>query len=189
VLTPCRLDTLATGAALAVAAHRAGGLARLAPAARGTLAAALAAFAACQAWVRLAAPPAVGYVAVTQQVLSLNNHPLMQTLGFSLLCVVFGALLVVVATAPAGSSWARCFEARWLRSFGKYSYAMYLFHFFVAMLALTVVAPGAHPRHYVAAQLGFWALAIGATYALARLSWVVLEAPCLRLKRYLPYRI
>ena len=45
--------------------------------------------------------------AITQQVLALNNDPLMQTLGFSLLCAVYGALLVWVLGAPATSWRAR----------------------------------------------------------------------------------
>jgi peptidoglycan/LPS O-acetylase OafA/YrhL len=187
--TPCRLDTLATGAAIAILAQGAGGLEALARAARRALPLALAAFGAAQAWVRLQAPAVSGYAEVTRQVLSYNEHPLLQTLGFSLLCVVYGALLVWVATAPAGSLRARAFEMRWLRSLGKYSYAMYLFHFFVGLLVVNVFAPGRHPDRYVAAQLAFWALVLGATWVLARLSWALLEAPALRLKRYFPYRL
>jgi peptidoglycan/LPS O-acetylase OafA/YrhL len=188
-LTPCRLDALATGALLALAARRPDGLAGLAGYARVALPVSLALFAAIQAWVRLTAPPVEGYLARTTQVLSTNGHPLMQTVGFTLLCVVYGALLVRVATAAPGSPWARIFEMRWLRSFGKYSYAMYLFHFFVALMALTVFAPGAHPDHYTLSQLWFWVISIGSTYGLARLSWVVIEEPALRLKRRFPYRV
>jgi peptidoglycan/LPS O-acetylase OafA/YrhL len=188
-LTPCRLDGLAAGAALAIVAYRRGGLASLAGPARVALPAALVAFAAVQAWVRLQAPPAEGYVARTTQLLALNAHPLMQTLGFSLLCVVYGALLVRVATARPGSPWARAFEIRWLRSFGKYSYSMYLFHFFVGLMVVQVFPPGARPERYLVVQGVFWALAIGTTWGLAWLSWQVLEEPLLRLKRRFPYRV
>ena len=188
-LTPCRLDILATGAAIAILARRAGGLEAMARAARAVLPAGLALFVALQAWIRLGQPEATGYQAITRQVLMLNNDPLMQTLGFSLLCAVYGALLVWVLTAPAASWRARCFERKWLRSFGRYSYAMYLFHFFVAILAVNVFTPGNHPQQYVLAQLCFWLLAIGVSYALARASWLLLEAPALRLKRFFPYRV
>ena len=187
--TPCRLDTLATGAAIAIVAQRTGGLEALVRGARVALPAALASFVAAQAWVRLSAPTVSGYAAVTQQVLSYNEDPLLQTVGFSLLCVVYGGLLVWVATAPAGSWRARVFEMRWLRSFGTYSYAMYLFHFFVALLAVSLFAPGRYPDQFVPAQLLFWVLSIGATYVLARISWVLLEGPALRLKRHFPYRL
>lgn len=193
VLTPCRLDTLATGAAIAVGVRRlAGGPAALLRPARVVLPIALALFAGCWAWVRFAAdvPVAPGYAAAaTERALAFTTHPLMQTAGYTLLCGVYGALLVWVAAAPAGSWRARVFEARWLRSLGLYSYALYLFHFFVALLMLGVFTPARHPEHWVSAQLLFWALAIGASYGLARLSWVVLEAPMLRLKRHFPYRV
>ena len=188
-LTPCRLDTLATGAAIAILARRAGGLAALARTARFVLPVALALFVVVQAWIRLGQPPVTGYQAITRQVLMLNNDPLMQTIGFSLLCAVYGALLVWVLEAPAASWRARCFEMRWLRSFGRYSYAMYLFHFFVAVMAVNLFTPGSHPQHFALAQLCFWLLAIGVTYALARASWFLLEAPALRWKRFFPYRV
>ena len=188
-LTPCRLDTFATGAAIAILTRRAGGLAALARAARIVLPGALALFVAAQAWIRLGQPTVTGYQAITRQVLGLNNDPLMQTLGFTLLCAVYGAVLVWVLGAQPTSWRARCFEMKWLCSFGRYSYAMYLFHFFVAMLAVNVFTPGNYPQHFALAQLGFWLLAIGTTYALARVSWLLLEAPALRLKRFFPYRV
>ena len=188
-LTPCRLDTLATGAAIAILARRTGGLAALARAARIVLPVALALFVVAQAWIRLGQPAATGYEAITRQVLALNNDPLMQTIGFTLLCAVCGALLVWVLGAPATSWRARCFEMKWLRSFGRYSYAMYLFHFFVGIMAVNIFTPGNYPQNFALAQLFFWLLAIGATYALARVSWSLLEGPVLRLKRFFPYRV
>jgi len=186
-LTPCRLDTLATGAAIAILARRPGGLTALARQARVALPVAFGAFAAIQAWIRLSQPAVAGYDAITLQVLQLNNDPLMQTIGFSLLCALYGALLVQVLTAPTGSRRARIFETRWLRSFGTYSYAMYLFHFFIGFLAVSLFTPGDHPRFYIPAQIAFWILAIGVTWLLARASWFLLEAPVLRLKRSFPY--
>ena len=188
-LTPCRLDTLATGAAIAILARRAGGLAVLARAARVVLPVALALFVVVQAWIRLGQPAATGYPAITRQVLALNNDPLMQTIGFTLLCAVYGALLVWVLGAPATSWRARCFEMKWLRSFGRYSYAMYLFHFFVGIMVVNIFTPGNYPQNFALAQLCFWLLAIGVTYALARASWLLLEGPVLRWKRFFPYRV
>ena len=119
--------------------------------------------------------------------LAFTGNPWMQTIGFTLLCAVYGALLVQVVTAPPGSLRARCFEMGWLRSFGNYSYAMYLFHFFIGILALSVFTPGSYPRFFIPAQIAFWILAIGVTWLLARASWFLLEAPVLRLKRSFPY--
>jgi peptidoglycan/LPS O-acetylase OafA/YrhL len=188
-LTPCRLDTLATGAALAILARRAGGLASLAGTARVVLAGAFALLAVLQTWIRLHQPEVSGYEAITRQTLQFNNNPLMQTLGFTLLCAFYGALLVSVCTAPAGSWRARTFEMEWLRRFGLYSYAIYLFHFFIALLALSVFTPGHHPDHFALAQLFYWMLVIGVTYGLARASWFLLEERALRWKRFFPYRV
>ena len=188
-LTPCRLDTLATGAAIAILARRAGGLAALARASRIVLPVALALFVGVQAWIRFGQPVVTGYEAITRQVLALNNDPLMQTLGYTFLCAVYGALLVWVLTAPPRAWRARGFEMTWLQSFGRYGYALYLFHFFVGMMAVNVFTPGSHPRHFVLAQIAFWMLAIGVSYLLARASWPLLEQPALRLKRFFPYRV
>lgn len=192
VLTPARLDTLATGAALAILVRR-HGLPALAPWARRVLPAALAGFAACYLVARAglgAAPPAADFAAATEHALSFTTDPLIQTAGYTLLCAVYGALLVVVLAAPVGAAWARVFEWRWLRSFGTYSYALYLFHFFVGILAAGLpYTPARNPQWFVPAQLALWATVIAVSYGLARLSWVVLEAPMLSLKSRFPYRL
>ena len=196
VLTPCRLDTLATGAALAIVAAQPGGFTRLARPARITLAVSTALFAMLYAAVRFgagtapdAAASATGPDARTAIALGFLGNPWIQTVGFSLLCVLYGSLLVSVLTAPAGALRARCFEMRWLRSFGTYSYAMYLFHFFIGIVALSFFTPANHPGWFLVAVPFYWSLSIGMTYALARLSWATLETPLLRLKRYFPYRV
>jgi peptidoglycan/LPS O-acetylase OafA/YrhL len=193
VLTPCRLDPLATGAALAVLARR-GGLARLSRAANVVLPAALVLFAGlCFAILPSDAPTGVPnprrYETDVVAALAHLGNPWMQTLGFSLLCVIYGALLVSVVTAPPGAWRSRVFEVAWLRALGKYSYALYLFHFFVGILVLSVFAPAHHLGWFLLAVPFYWALAIGTSFALARLSWAVLEEPMLRLKRFFPYRL
>lgn len=191
--TPARFDTLAAGAALAVLARREGGLARFARVSRVVLGAAGLLFAALYAWIRwTAAPPSAppstpGWEAATVQVLSFLRDPWMQTAGYSLLCVGYAALLVVVVTAPAGAAIGRVFELRALRRIGEVSYAMYLLHVFVALITLSFFTPGHHPGHYALAQLAYWAIVFGVTYAIARLSWTLFEAPLSRLKRRFPY--
>jgi peptidoglycan/LPS O-acetylase OafA/YrhL len=191
-LTPCRLDPLATGAAIAIVA-RSGGLARFARVANVVLPVALALFGAlCFAIHPHAAPSGAPdpsrYEADVVRALAFTGDPWMQTVGFSLLCVIFGALLVSVATAPPQSFRRRVFELAWLRSLGKHSYALYLLHVFVGTLVLSFFAPVAYPGHFLLAVPFYWVLAIGASYAVARLTWVVIESPMLALKRYFPYR-
>jgi peptidoglycan/LPS O-acetylase OafA/YrhL len=184
VLTPCRLDTLATGAAIALLARQPGGLAPLAPYARRLLAGASVLFFGLVTYLRVQIagdPPSI-------LELSLAWEPLMQTVGFSALCLLLGSGLVVVIIAPADSRLARVFEAGVLCSLGRYSYACYLLHLPVAMAIGLWFPRAALVQHFVLSQCVFWVLAIGVVYALARLSWLVIESPFLRLKRYVPYR-
>ena len=97
-----------------------------------------------------------------------------------------GLLAVVVADAPAQWQWvARGLSAAWLRDLGRYSYAMYLFHFPLHHALKPVLTP------WITATDDPWRLArvlthvgtvLALTYLAARLSWRVLEAPALALK-------
>jgi peptidoglycan/LPS O-acetylase OafA/YrhL len=111
VITPARVDLLAIGALIAIAARSPEGLERFAHPARRAFWAALVLLLAD--WLVLGFDPFAIRV---------------QVAGYSLLGVVFGGLLVAVLRAPQGSLLARCFESRPLRVLGKYSYALYLFH-------------------------------------------------------------
>ena len=191
-LTPCRLDTLATGAAIAILAARPGGLASLAAAARRALPIALAVFWILYAWVRLTGPVltgARGWEASTVQALMFTTQPAIFTLGFTLLCAVYGSLLVWAIQAPAGSLRARAFESAPLRSLGKYSYALYLLHLPASFAVVQFLPPGRYPDRFLLVQPLFWVLAFALSYGIALLSWRLLEEPALRLKRYFPYRL
>ena len=156
----------------------------LAPYARRSLAAAAALFLTLVVYLRIQIagdPPSV-------LELGLFWDTLMQTIGFSVLCVFWGSLLVVVITSPAGSWLGRAFEAGVLRSLGKYSYACYLLHMPVAIAIGLWFPRAAFTWNFVLAQCACWAVVIGVVYALARLSWLAIESPFLALKRYVPYR-
>ena len=193
-LTPCRLDPLATGAAIAVLAARNGGLARFAGVARVALPVSLTLFAALcfaihpDAAASRAADPR-NYEAAVVAALAFTGNPWMQTIGFTLLCALFGSLRVAVVTAPPRALRGRVFAWGWLRALGKHSYALYLLHLFVGTLALSILTPALYPGRFLLVVPIYWALAIGASYGVARLTWILLEEPMLRLKRYFPYRI
>lgn len=53
-----------------------------------------------------------------------------QTLGYSLLAAMFGLMVLASVLAQQGNSawWLRTLRSRWLGSFGKYSYALYVLH-------------------------------------------------------------
>jgi peptidoglycan/LPS O-acetylase OafA/YrhL len=67
--------------------------------------------------------------------LGLASEPLMQIVGYSALCMLWGSLLVAAVTAERGSRLAKTFEFGTLRSLGKYSYGLDLLHLPVAVRA------------------------------------------------------
>jgi len=179
MFTLCRLDTLATGAAIAVLAARPGGLRRLARPAPIALAASVAAIALASAVLGAGEPDPIVR----------GRAAWMQTAGFTLLCAAWGSLLVWVAGAREGGRLARVFEARPLGSLGRYSYAIYLVHLPVAIAIQQRIGDAAYRRHFAWAQLGGLAGTAAISYLLARASWALLEEPMLRWKRRFPYRI
>ncbi len=112
VLTPSRMDALALGGLLALVAREPEGLTRL------------------LRWAR----PAVGLSAVFLGTIFTWRHGLafldavVQTIGFSLLAIFFGGILVIAVASPPGTVDGRFFAHRFLRFFGRYGYALYVFH-------------------------------------------------------------
>lgn len=182
VATPCRLDPLAIGAAIALLQRQAGGLARFAERSRWVLFVAAWGFGTMAFYFR--ADARVRTIdAVTQ-----TMNPWVQSFGFSLLAVGFGALLVATVTAPATSLLARVFESRVLREIGRVSYAIYLFHVAVWLTIKAPLVALVLPWPYPLAQLVTWVVVGSLSYAIAWLSWVLLESRFLALKRHFPYR-
>lgn len=172
LLTWYRLDGLATGALLAYAQRR-GLLPSL------------------DRWVPIAIVAGVAGLIVCT---ILGGHTWwwnrrMQQYGYSLIAIIAGAMLVSAITRPAGSLWPRLLSAGWLRAFGKYSYALYLIHLPVMRAVREYVFdPLAYERTAPwSAQLLFYGLAAAPAFALAWLSWRLLESPILRLKTRFSY--
>jgi peptidoglycan/LPS O-acetylase OafA/YrhL len=108
-------------------------------------------------------------------------HPLMQTAGFTILAITFGSL-IVEAVRPA-SRIAGVFSSPVLRFFGKYSYAMYLFHETVTLEVVPRVPAGWIIPGEMGAQVTGLGVSMAATIALAWVSWHVWEKHFLALKR------
>jgi len=174
VLTPSRMDALSAGGLLATLARTPGGLSRLA---------------------RLARPAvAVSSLGLLAIVLWRHNFHywdwVVRTAGFSLLAVLFAGILALVVTSPHNGLTSRFFAHPILRSFGRYSYAMYVFHL-PALLYLTRFFTAASVPTLAGSQLpGQIAVTFavaGVSLAAAVLSGRFYEAPILKLKTLFPY--
>lgn len=177
VLPFARMDALALGALLALAARRDGGLPAIARPA---------------GWTGLAALAVVLILWAVDRNNDRWEHPAMQTIGFSALAVGFAALLTRVLTAAPASVTARTFRHPTLRMFGKYSYALYLLHIPAQVFVERQwFQPSPIPPvlgSEIPAQLAFFAAATAVSLALAWASWHLIEKHFLALKRFFPAR-
>jgi peptidoglycan/LPS O-acetylase OafA/YrhL len=173
VLPFFRADALATGALLAW-------LARRAPLAR---------FSAVAAGVGVLA--AAGLAAVSwRDGATWWWGTAMRHVGYSLLALTGGAMLVAALGNAQEHWWPRALSAGWLRAFGKYSYALYLFHLPVMRVVREfVMAPEQFGSvgSVLGGQFVFYLAATVPAFALAWVSWRVLERPILRAKALFPY--
>jgi peptidoglycan/LPS O-acetylase OafA/YrhL len=111
-------------------------------------------------------------------------NPEIQTIGYTLLAVVFGALVGEVAE-PTPVRALRWLEWRGLRTIGRYSYAMYVFHAPLHVAILYFAGTWLQARaavHPIATDV-VWTLSIAAiSFVLAFVSYALIEGPALRLK-------
>jgi peptidoglycan/LPS O-acetylase OafA/YrhL len=114
----------------------------------------------------------------------LYGGPLMSTIGFSGLAILFGVLIAHCVQSHT-SPLTRFFETPWIRAFGRYSYGMYVYHLPVYYVVehfakqwFSVEFP--LPNKYAILYLG---LLTSVTYAVSWLSFRFFEQKFLRLKR------
>ena len=117
-----------------------------------------------------------------------HSSPWMQVVGFTLLGVMFASVVVGALNAREGSWAFRLLTASVLRAFGRISYGVYVFHFLVFGMVenspLGTRAMQAWTNSRPLGTLMAFSIELIATVALASLSWVVLEKPVLRWKRF-----
>ena len=120
-----------------------------------------------------------------------------QTFGYSILVWVFAYLVISAIRAEASVSGkgsertlaARLLGAAPLRSVGKYSYAMYVFHVPIhALLSPLVSRWWGSETVGAGGALAYIMIASGATYLAAMASYHLFEARLLALKRHFPPR-
>jgi peptidoglycan/LPS O-acetylase OafA/YrhL len=169
--TLARMDALSLGAACAVLLRDPAAVARLAPRLRPALGVAV---------VALAASAAFGFARI---------GAVTQIAGYSLLAIVFALLIAigVLEQAGRGGRIASALSARPLRLFGKYSYAIYVFHLpvhlFVSRVLLVDQLAYTGGGRYVAVQLAYAIAMTGVLLGLAVISYHLFEKHFLRLKR------
>lgn len=176
VLTPARVGPLALGGFVAITMRSPSGrmiLAKIAP----LVAAAMSAL-------------VIGILYVRRDFSYMD--PIVQLAGFDALALLFASLIVMVLTARPSTLFARCFSHPLLRSMGRYSYAMYLFHqpLILGLVGIGVSASVVPPilGSRWPGELFFLLLSTAAVTVLAFISWHVVEQPFLRLKARFAYR-
>jgi len=190
--TPFRVDTLAAGALVSMLALDPATGARLARWGRRALPLAALLWLAVVLWARhetaLAGPAPAGLTPDQRaaQALAFSRSPWIQTVGYSLDLAFYTSLLVWTLSAPAGSRLARWLGSGAMRGFGRYSYAIYLLHLFVAEFARVLFDPSRAALPFPVEQVVWWAVALALVYGVAWVSWHAFEAPILRLKRFVP---
>jgi peptidoglycan/LPS O-acetylase OafA/YrhL len=174
VLTICRADALALGALIAVTLRTDSGRALVRRYAMTALIVAAIALAAIGAWRH-----GFGQFDIV-----------IGTIGYSVWAAFYGALLSVAVTMPPRGEWiAALLSARWLRFFGKYSYAMYVFHRPLSGLAedLWIFGRGGGALTSTLEGIGFVVTVLIASTVAALCSWWLLERRFIALKDRIPY--
>jgi peptidoglycan/LPS O-acetylase OafA/YrhL len=106
-------------------------------------------------------------------------------LNYSLVAIAAAALIVVSVYSPGGAWINRGLSVRPLVRLGKYSYALYIFHYPLDFIFRRF---GLHSISFGWA-LPYAAMLTGSSLAVAWVSWRVIEEPCIRLKdRYFSYK-
>lgn len=176
--TPCRVDGLAVGAAIALIARGPAGLKSLVKMAR---------------WVGPASGVLVLAIIIGMQMLGyrrgIGQSPGYIMFGTALFALLFGSVLVLAASAEKGTFFNRLFTNPVLTIYGKYSYAVYLLHLPIMVLVSEYLFRPDRFRIGPTMLPGLL-LFYGITWSLALLagiiSWNVLEKHCLKLKDYFP---
>ncbi len=173
-LTPARIDTLAAGAIVAVMIRDKSLFPRL------------------RSFSSRRVGIAIGGLLAVTAALSGGfrfSSPVVQTVGYSILAT--GAAWVIASTTLGEfktSAWLSALQSAFLRSIGKYSYGMYVFHLILHSAAMDFIAKTPRLAEMAKSEWTFgvaYVLAgVVASYVLAYLSWNGFEKRFLALKSH-----
>ena len=112
-------------------------------------------------------------------------------IGFSMIAPFFGGLLIFARFTPADKGIGKIFSSKPLRFFGKYSYALYVFHhpvsIYLPMYGFSVESIPAIKGSHLPGYFGFCLVATMLSIGLAVASWHLWELRFLKLKRHCEY--
>ncbi len=176
LLMPARMDTLALGALLAIAVRE-----RNADHLQWTRA----------AWLVTGGAGGVLFVYfLWKGRLAYGDWPV-YTIGFSVIALFFGAILLIALATPPETRLGRFFTSSPLRFLGRYSYALYVFHHPISIYlpdyGFSVQTFPTWLGSQLPGLLLFSVVAFLLSIALALVSWYLVEARFLALKRFLGY--
>jgi peptidoglycan/LPS O-acetylase OafA/YrhL len=124
----------------------------------------------------------VGICVAVQPLSPIWNNRSMLTIGLTAVALLAGSLIVLLQTQEEQHPLRRFFRQPGLLFFGKYSYALYLFHWPVASILITLYGDSGYTGWFP--WLAFLFVYFTGTIAVALLSWNLLEKHALKLKRY-----
>lgn len=110
----------------------------------------------------------------------------MKTIPHTTFAIMFGGVVALAATSAPQSWWQKVWNSRILGTFGRYSYAMYVFQAPLIPLLAPVFSTAIllnYTGSMLAARLIYILSMTALTFALAIVSWHVLEKHCLKLKK------
>ena len=128
---------------------------------------------------------ALGLVALTGYHQFFYGGPYMYTIGYSSIAILFGVLIAYcLEFNNAGLS--RVLQVKWLRSFGRYSYGLYVFHLPIYFLCDHIAKDMLSIKFPLRSAYSFLylGLLIAISYSIAWVSFNFFELRFLRLKRH-----
>ena len=132
------------------------------------------------------------FVVLTAALLLFRPHApsnqFMEPFGTTIFAIFFAALILYCLSTSQNSFTKRLLESKMLRFFGKYSYAMYIFH--VPVLALLRPGMVVFFHKYMGNSSAFLLanfFCLAFTLIAGQISWYLIEKPALKLKRFFSY--